>query len=181
MSNTCLELLKAHQAATDATDAQMLEILCDFMDTQFGGDNPSDTWNHLWDHVVENLECPPGEVPASVEPWRLPMFTEGDRETMIMSIMDVINFRERAKDALDQSDLIDAIGYACSQDAGDLAHMLIHIQREGYVTGEFLRDHGEEEDEYPDMLDFAVRMGLLNDDETEVTERGTEFIERWSY
>lgn len=120
----------------------------------------------------------------SIPCWQLPMFTDKDREAIVASVIDELadeSIKDRAHDFLETLSLVETIGYVFDDDNEDLARMLdvMTTQDDGHITGQFLRENGEDEDDYPSMLDFAVRMGLLNKEETEVTKLGLEFKDRW--
>lgn len=125
--------------------------------------------------IKEPTEEP--HVPA----WQLPMFTDQDREAIVASMMDEVadeSVKDRAHDALEHLSLAETIAYVFPDDLEPLVEMLQRIDNksdEEHITGEFLREH-DDGDDYDTMLDFAVRMSLLNDDETELTDLGREFV-----
>lgn len=173
---TLRQHLRLHQEATDTSDSTMLDLVCRWID-ECGPDLiETDT---LIDFVQDNLERGPGDVPTPA--WYHPMFTEQDREAIISSMMDELadeSLRDRAHDALRDLPLAEVIGYVFPDDLEALVEMLQRIDNGGdeeYITGEFLRNHNDEDD-YDTMLDFCVRMNLLNADEDTLTDLGREFM-----
>lgn len=173
---TLRDHLRLHQEATDTNDSTMLNLVCQWID-ECGPDLiETDT---LIDFVQENLERGPGDVP--VPAWQHPMFTEQDREAIISSMMDELadeSLKHRAHDALEHMSLAETIGYVFPDDLEALVEMLQRIDNGGdeeYITGEFLRLHNDEDD-YDTMLDFCVRMKLLNEAEDTLTDLGREFM-----
>lgn len=121
--------------------------------------------------LIDNTEP---TVPA----WQLPMFTDQDREAIVTAMMDELSdasVKDLAHDALEHLSLVETIGYVFPDDTEELVSMLQSIENEDYVNGEFLRAH-DEDDEYGSLIDFAVRMGLLTQDEESVTDLGRQFI-----
>lgn len=183
---TFREQLRDHQLATDCTDDHMVGILCDFIEKMDNEDGPvGDYMNELTNYVVERLERGPMDIP--VPNWRLPMFTEEDQELIVTRVMEEIadcSVKDLAHSQLEGEDLVECIGYAlpAAYEAEHMASMLQHLANEEdtYVSGEFLREHDDDGDDYAGQLDFAKRMGLINDDETELTERGVEFVSRFT-
>ncbi len=176
------EELRAHQAATDCSDSKMLDILCGWV--QDFTDHDPDERRYVIDYVVNELQQGPprqGELIADIETIRaydLPMFTDEDKKTIFTMVEDELSsesIKDRVWDYIETMETLECICYAC-EDTQAMADMLIHIDQEPTVTGEFLRLH-DDEDNYPTMIDFAVRMGLLNDEETGVTDLGREFID----
>jgi len=115
-----------------------------------------------------------------------PRFIAADHQSMWEGALEEaadLSTKEIAELVMDNWDLVSCIA-ACSVIDGNhifepLAEMLQWIDNkedEEYNTGEFLREH-DNGDGYPALLDFAVRMSLLNDDETELTDLGHEFVE----
>lgn len=177
-----------HMKATDTLPIDMVRILCEYISAIDAGDQPGPHMTNedsLIDFVQENLERGPGDVP--IPPWRLPMFTETDRTLILQQVMDEVadsSFKDLAKRQLDEDeDLVSTIGYAVPPpfDVEEICRMLSHIgnTEEAYLCGAFLRDHDDDGDDYAGQLDWAKRMGLINEDETAVTDRGREFISRF--
>ena len=169
--------LRLHQEATHTNDSTMLDLVCLWID-ECGPDLiETDT---LIDFVQDNLKRGPGDVPEPA--WQHSMFTEQDRETIISLMMDELaneSLRHRAHGALEPMSLAETIGYAFPDDLEALADMLQRIDNGGdeeYITGEFLRNHNDDEDDYDTMIDFCVRMNLLNAEEDTLTDLGREFI-----
>lgn len=170
-----LDHVRLHQEATDATDAQLLSLLCAYI-TGLGNDGHIPHDRYLVDFLQDNLARGPGDIP--VPAWQLPIFTDEDREAIVSSIMDELadeSLKDRAHDALDHLSLVETIGYVFPDNTDELVSMLESIEKEDYVNGEFLRAH-DEDYEYSALLDFAVRMGLLTKDEETVTDLGRQFI-----
>lgn len=186
MTDRIREELRAHQIATDCTDDHMVGILCKFiqkLDDDGQLQAPWEQW--LFEFVVDELERGPGDVP--VPNWRLPMFTEEDQERIVTLVMEEIadcSVKDLAHDQLEGEDLIECIGYALPDpyEAEHFAAMLQHLanEEEDYVNGEFLRLHDDDGDDYAGQLDYAKRMGLIDDGETKLTERGVEFVARFT-
>jgi len=115
-----------------------------------------------------------------------PRFTEQDQQSMFEAALDEgsdLSRKEIAQLVMDSWDLCSCVA-ACTIIAGehsceDLARMLQHFanEEETYVNGEFLRLNDDDGDNYAALLDFAKRMKLINDDETELTELGREYME----
>lgn len=181
---TIREQLRLHQEATDCTDSQMLDLVCGFFEQTFGGDYPTETWDGLIDYVQENLERGPGDVLPRL-PRYDPRFTDADKQLMWLAALDEaadLKVKEIAELVMDSWDMSSCVA-ACTVIAGEhscepLAEMLQRIDNKGeeeYITGEFLREH-DDGDGYPELLDYAKRMGLINVDETELTELGREYM-----
>lgn len=177
------EQIRDHQTATGCTDDRMVGILCDFiqkLDDDGQLEAPWDQW--LFEFVIENLERGPGDVP--VPSWRTDPFTEQDRQVMRETSMAEVSdasMKDLAEQCLDNESLIGCIGYACRGDPQDLSRMLLNIDMtlEYPVDGEFLRSHDDDGEDYAGMLDFAKRMGLIDEEEKTVTPLGVEFREYW--
>lgn len=172
-----LDHVRLHQEATDTTDAQMLSILCDFITRMEHKDGSVGNYEtEAIEFIQENLTRGPMDIP--VPAWQLPMFTDQDREAIFSSVMDMLSdesIKSRAHDYLDNAPLVEVIGHVLVDDTEELVSMLQSIENEDYVNGEFLRAH-DEDDEYGSLIDFAVRMDLLTDDEETVTDLGRQFI-----
>lgn len=172
-----LDHIRLHQQATDATDAQILSLLCDFIRKMDSEDGPvGDYESAVIYFLQDNLARGPGDIP--VPAWQLPMFSDEDREAIVSSMMDELadeSLKDRAHDALEHLSLVETIGYVFPDNTEELVSMLQSIEKEDYVNGEFLRTH-DEDYEYSALLDFAVRMGLLTKDEETVTDLGRQFI-----
>lgn len=181
MSKTLREELREHQAATHCSDDHMVGILCDFLEKLDDDADLGCLWHEtLFAYVADRLEKLPGEV--TVPYWQLPMFTDEDRELIVERVMDEVgdtSIKDLAHEQLDNEDLIETISYACG-DPEEMAQILDSLgTQDDQVSGEFMRIH-DEDGELAIYLDFAKRMGLINEGETEVTERGEEFRSRWS-
>lgn len=116
-------------------------------------------------------------------PYQLPMFTDEDRQLMFNMVLAEaadISIRDMAELLMDDLSLISCIGYALppQYDVEDLARMLQHLDNpeEDYLNGEFLRENDNDGDGYAELLDYSKRMGLIDENETELTERGKEFV-----
>jgi len=122
----------------------------------------------------------PITLDVPIIPWLSPPFTDEDRSRMIQDVMSEIQdtLKGVAEHMLDGYEFLELVGYASPYDVDELVRMLQHLDNteELYVTGEFLRESGEDEDDLPGQLDFAKRMGLINEEETELTELGKEFV-----
>lgn len=184
---TIREQLRDHQIATDCTDDRMVGILCDFiqkLDDDGQLEAPWDQW--LFEFVVENLEHGPGDIPPSNMPRYDPRFNEQDLQSMWEGALEEGSDLGRKKIAelvMDSWDLVSCIA-ACTVIDGEhscepLAKMLQRIDNKGdeeYITGEFLREH-DDGDGYPSLLDFAKRMGLIDEAEENITDLGREYME----
>jgi len=191
-----LPTLREHMLATDTTPSEMLSILCDYIAAIDEGQQPGPHLTNaesLIDFVVESLErgpgdCGPGLFPSAVTLARYdPRFTEQDLQQMWEGALEEGNDlgrKEIAELVMDGWDLTSCIA-ACTVINGEhrcdeLAQILQRIDRrdeEDYITGEFLRLHDDDGDDYGLILDFAKRMGLINEDETEATELGKEYYQ----
>lgn len=66
----------------------------------------------------------------------------------------------------------------------DTENVWEHLQRihsesdEAYITGEFLRLHDDDGDDYAGMLDWCKRFNLINETEDGLTDLGIEFMGR---
>lgn len=171
------QVLRGHQLATGASDDRIITLLAQYIEKlDEDGHIPSD--RNLFDFIVEELECPPGFAPEAY--WELPMFSEEDKERIVSSMMDEVadeSTKDRAHERLEQIDLVETIGYALpgNYDMEFFVEMIQGIDREDYITGEFLRNHDDDGDDYAGQLEFAKRMGLIDEAEETVTDRGREF------
>lgn len=115
----------------------------------------------------------------------LPMFTDQDREAIMSSLMDELrdeDLRDRATHHAAGLSLVETIAHVFPDDVGALAEMLQRIQNgddELHIDGEFLREHNDGDD-YDTMLDYAVRVGLLNGEETLLTDTGKAFVAEYA-
>lgn len=111
----------------------------------------------------------------------LPMFTDQDRNALISHLMDELcdeNLKDRATRHAEGLTLVETIARVFPNDAEALAEMLQRIQNgdgELHIDGEFLREH-DDGDGYDTMLNYAVRVGLLNKEETLLTDTGKAFV-----
>lgn len=114
--------------------------------------------------------------------WDDPRFTEEDRNLMVICVEEEIRdcTKDLAFEQLAGEDLVDLIAYA-DPDPDGTAQTIEHLgnPEETYVNGEFLRGLPDDGDDYPNRLDYAKRMGLINDDETELTPLGREYVEKF--
>ena len=176
MTDTRL-IIHEHQKATDTTDTQMLDIVCAFLDTLGKFDRRA-----LEDYVVENLSRLPGDM-SSTTPWDDTRFTDADRNLMVICVEEEIrdSTKDLAFEQLEKEPMVELIGYA-DPDPDGTVFAIQHLcnPEETRVDGEFLRSLPEDGDDYPRALDYAKRMGLINEAENEVTPLGMEFIGRWS-
>lgn len=114
-----------------------------------------------------------------------PRFNEQDLQSMWEGALEEagdLSTKEIAELVMDSWDLVSCIA-ACTVIDGNhvcepLAEMLQHLANEGedYVNGEFLRLH-DDGDGYPALLDFAKRMGLIDEAEENITDLGREYME----
>jgi hypothetical protein len=177
----------AHQAATDTPDSVMIRILCDFIEKlDDEGHPPAEV--SLEDYLVERLERVPGDLfdeHRSAMPRYDPRFNEQDQQLMFEGALEEgsdLGRKEIAQLVMDSWDLTSCIA-ACTIINGEhrceeLAQILQRLDQpagEDYVNGEFLRMHDDDGDDYGLILDFAKRMGLINEEETECTELGKEY------
>lgn len=183
------ELLREHQQATDCTDDQMVRILCDYI-TKMDEEGHIPHEDYVIDFVQENLERGPMDIPVPY--WRLPMFTPEDQNLIVTRVMEEISdcsMKDLAHNHLEDEDLINCIGYAMPSpyEVNIMAELLQHMEHGGCedpdhqcASGDFLRAHDDDGDDYAGQLDFAKRMGLINEEETELTDRGREFVARFT-
>lgn len=145
-------------------------------------------WNGICgytDQILKAITAIDQFLADNSEPaWQLPLFTDEDRETIVQMVMDEIgdaSIKDLAHQHLEDEDLIECIGYAYPfEDPEHLATMLQSIIDEDYVNGEFLRFHDDDGDNLTGQVEFAKRMGLIDEAEEVVTERGLEFIARFA-
>lgn len=115
-----------------------------------------------------------------------PRFNEQDLQSMWEGALEEgsdLGRKEIAELVMDSWDLVSCIA-ACTVIDGEhscepLAEMLQRIDNKGdeeYITGEFLREH-DDGDGYPALLDFAKRMGLIDEAEENITDLGREYME----
>ena len=179
--NAIREMIREHQKATDASDGQMLSILCAYI-----GSGLYPNVEALEHFIVDHLELPPGEIPPSDMPRYDPRFNEQDLQSMWEGALEEgsnLGRKEIAELVMDSWDLVSCIA-ACTVIDGEhscepLAEMLQRIDNKGdeeYITGEFLREH-DDGDGYPALLDFAKRMGLIDEAEENITDLGREYME----
>lgn len=85
-----------------------------------------------------------------------------------------------ALEKLMQGDVIELLSYACPDPSGyaDTLQRIHSESDEAYITGEFLRLHDDDGDDYAGMLDWCKRFNLINEAEDELTEHGVEFMGR---
>lgn len=176
--------IQLHQAATDTPDREIIRILCDYITgLEDDGHIPHD--RHVIDFLQESLERGPMDIP--IAPWRSPLFTDKERSSMLELTMEDIrgSLKHYAEGILDDAELVEVIGYACPDTEAyglqEFVEMLCHLGSQepesAYIDGDFLRNHDDDGDDYAGQLDFAKRMGLIDETETKLTDRGIEFIE----
>ena len=187
MTDRIREELRAHQVATDCTDDRMVGILCDFiqkLDDDGQLEAPWEQW--LFEFVVENLERGPGDIPPHPMPRYDPRFNAQDQQSMFEGALEEgsdLGRKDIAQLVMASWDMVSCIA-ACTVIDGEhscepLAEMLQRIDNKGdeeYITGEFLREH-DDGDGYPALLDFAKRMGLIDEAEENITDLGREYME----
>lgn len=114
--------------------------------------------------------------------WNDPRFTKADRDLMLICVEEEISgsTRDLAVEQLENEPLIECIGYA-DLDPLETANVLRYLAagNPDYVNGEFLRLNDNDGDDYSARLDYAKRMGLINEEETELTDLGREYLEAW--
>lgn len=175
-----IDKLRAHTDSTGCTDSQLLEILCRWLD------EPLWTRGCLDEFLMESIA--ESGLPQSA-PWphwtHLEMFSPDDREMVRGSlsdiIMDEVDVAAEINNRMDKLSIIEAITLVYPDDVQQLVEMLDSIRGDpdehSSVSGAFLRVHAEDEDNIEELLSFACRMNLLNDDEDELTDLGRQFVE----
>ena len=176
---TTRQLLIDHQLATDCTDGQMVEILCSFLESLDDQGELSHTWSErLGEFVASQLERGPTLPTIADERFthadRIKIKREAERQVFDCQL-------EIAQDLIGESDMLTLISWA-SKDPELLANILMSMRIElgPKVNGDFLRAHDDDGDEYALHLDFAKRMGLIDEAEENVTPLGVEFMQRYS-
>lgn len=167
--STTFEHLLEHKAATDATDRQLVYILCKFIDKLDDDGNLPHTDN-LFEFVADELSELPGSLIPGCNHYNDSRFTDKDRDTIINMVMGEIadcSLKDLAHDQIAGEPLVELISYACD-DPELLAQLLM---------GEDGSADGLTDDQINELHAFAMRMGLINDTE-EVTKLGQAFIER---
>lgn len=167
--------LQLHQEATDTCDSEMLNLVCQWIEAAEQGEK-----THIIDFIQENLTRGPGQPVRSN--WGNPMFTEKDRQAIFDNVREEVeqefDSKYETRKLIEKLSLAETIGYIFPDDVGVLVEMLQRIDNddeEQHISGEFLRLNNDEDD-YDTMLDFCVRMKLLNETEDTVTELGKQFI-----
>lgn len=181
---TIFEIVQEHAKATDSTDRDMVLVLCGFIETLSKHDQRA-----LPDFMVDSLSRLPGDFGELAEglPRYDDRFTELDKQNMWEGALDEgsdLDRKEIAELVLDSWDIVSCIA-ACTVIRGEhkceeLAHVLQHLSGKletGHVNGEFLRAHDDDGDGYAELLDFAKRMGLIDETENELTDIGTEYMD----
>jgi len=172
------DTIREHQAATDATDARIIELLCDYIEQlDEDGDLPPDWNDKLMDQVTSELAVFPGDRPSPL--WLTdPRFTKEDQDRIIQTVMEEISdagVKDLAHSQLEQEPLIEVISYA-DTDAEDTCRVLFNWNNEVELQ-ELAANMGAAGVNMDDHVDFAMRMGLLDDNG--VTDLGREYMERW--
>lgn len=172
------DIIREHQAATDATDARIIELLCDYIEQlDEDGDLPPDWNDKLMDQVTSELAVLPGDRSGPL--WLTdPRFTKEDQDRIIQTVMEEISdagVKDLAHSQLEQEPLIEVISYA-DTDAEDTCRVLFNWNNEVELQ-ELAANMGAAGVNMDDHVDFAMRMGLLDDNG--VTDLGREYMERW--
>jgi len=167
---TTFEHLLEHKAATDATDRQLLKILCQFIDKLDDAGNLPHT-DSLFEFVANKLSLPPCSIDTSFED---PRFTDVDRDTIITMLIEEVqdDAKSYAHDIARGEPLVELISYCCPDIQGVVDFLRVERQHHAdtytakYSPMQILEITG-----------FASRMALMLDDGS-VTFAGREFIER---
>lgn len=171
------EQIREHQVATDTSDSTMLDIFCSFFEETFGGEHPTKTYDLFVDHMVSALEQLPGDISMPI--WRSPLFTDEEQDLMVNEKKDEISdcLKDVAIEQLDREDFLDLMGYVI--DIEEMVELLDHIgDQDDQVTGQFLRYHADHIGDL-EVLSQARRFKLINEEETEITDLGHQFVERY--
>lgn len=130
-------------------------------------------------------------VRTHINPINDPRFTEQDREYIWHTALDEacdMSTKDVAEILLDGYELVDCVVELLDEDdREELASLLERVMSndDEYCTVAYMREHEDDlksqgvPHEHIDinrLFDFAKRMKLTNEDETEVTELGREFI-----
>lgn len=170
------DTIREHQAATDATDARIIELLCDYIEQlDEDGDLPPDWNDKLMDQVTSELAVFPGDRPTPL--WRSELFTEEEQNRMVEMMMEEVcdSAKDHAHDMLNGEELIELIGYA-DNDPEDTCRVLLHWGN-AIELEELKANMGAVGVDIEDHVKYALRFALL--DERGVTERGREYMSRW--
>lgn len=172
---TIAETLKLHQEATDTSDKEMLDLVTQFLEDEFGGPYPTEVLSRLVDFVQENLERAPGDRPTPL--WRSELFTVDEQNRMVEMMIEEVrdSAKDHAHDMLNGEELLELIGYA-DYDPEDTCRVLFNWNNEVELQ-ELAANMGAAGVNMDDHVDFAMRMGLLDDNG--VTDLGREYMERW--
>lgn len=163
------------------TEAQRAAV-SDALDIAFEGYEEGD---HS-PEVIASLALFDQPGPTNDMPRYDPRFNEIDQQSMWEGALEEagdLSTKDIAQLVMDSWDLVSCIA-ACTVIDGEhscepLAEMLQRIDNKGeeeYITGEFLREH-DDGDGYPALLDFAKRMGLIDEAEENITDLGREYME----
>jgi hypothetical protein len=172
---TFTETIRSHQEATATSDTTMLRLLCEFLDRQHPLATATEMDDELGMFLVERLERMPGDM-GPLPLWRAhPLFTDEDRENMCTMLEDELadeDLKDRVHDRLDGMDMPELILYACEYEG--LGRVLSLLQTEK-VNGDFLREN-EDDEGFKELLEYAARMKLINEDQDELTELGIQVM-----
>lgn len=172
---TIAETLKLHQEATDTSDKEMLDLVTQFLEEEFGGPYPTEVLSRLVDFVQENLERAPGDRPTPL--WRSELFTVDEQNRMVEMMIEEVrdSAKAHAHDMLNGEELIELIGYV-DNDPEDTCRVLLHWGN-AVELEELKANMGAAGVDIEDHVKYALRFALL--DERGVTERGREYMNRW--
>lgn len=171
------DIIHAHKEATDEDEWRIIEVLCDFIESEEGGSFPTGWYDRLMDHITSELAVLPGDRTGPV--WLTdPRFTKEDQDHIIQMVMEEISdagVKDLAHSQLEQEPLIEVIGYA-DVDPEDTSRILFNWGNETELQ-ELSANMGAAGVNMDDQVDFAFRMGLLDDNG--VSDLGREYMERW--
>jgi hypothetical protein len=168
--------LQRHQDASGASTEDLINVLCGFITMlDDRGHIPHDV--AIFDYVVESFEglgMNPRVLPPT--PWEDPRFTAEDKDVIIQMLMEEVGdcIKDIAFEQAEGEPMVELVSYVCD----NVDELVDILKKVGEVGGEFLQVH-DDDGEYAEQLNFAVRMKLIiNTDEVYITELGKEFIER---
>jgi len=172
---TIAETLKLHQEATDTSDKEMLDLVTQFLEDEFGGPYPTEVLSRLVDFVQENLERAPGDRPTPL--WRSELFTVDEQNRMVEMMIEEVqdSAKEYAHEELNDADLVELIGY--SDEDPEKTCVVLENWGSEVELAKLRREFTTEGVDLDDVVKFAERMQLLV--MGLVTPLGREYMECW--